>query len=98
STANALHFLIELGCEAVGSWGLTDTLLTCRLTRHGSECEILYAFVLQGEVLSIGKPVQTLKSRLYSYEKPGPTQRTNIASNEKLRSLLSKVQRFRSWR
>lgn len=88
---NALQFLIDLGFEEVGSWILTDNLLTCRLIKHGSECEILYAFVLQGEVLYIGKSVQTLKSRLYGYEKPGPTQRTNIASNEKLRTILAKV-------
>jgi hypothetical protein len=86
-----LRFLVDLGFEEVGAWVLTDSLLSCQLTKHASECDILYAFVSQGDVLYIGKSVRTLKSRLYGYQRPGPTQRTNIASNEKLRLLLADV-------
>ena len=86
-----LQFLIDIGFEEVGAWVLTDNLLARQLTKHGTECEILYAFVSEREVLYIGKSVRTLKSRLYGYQKPGPKQRTNIASNEKLRALLAEV-------
>lgn len=78
-TDNALQLLVDIGFEEVGTSKLSDNLLACKLNKHGSECEILYAFVSQREVLYIGKSVQTLKSRLYGYEKPGPTQNTNIA-------------------
>jgi len=86
-----VQFLLDLGFEEAGSWVLTDKLLKCQLTKHASECQILYAFVSQDQVLYIGKSVRSLRSRLYGYEKPGPTQRTNIAGNEKLRQLLGTI-------
>jgi excinuclease UvrABC nuclease subunit len=86
-----VQYLIDLGFEEVGSWVLNNELLKCQLAKHSSECGVLYAFVSEAEVLYVGKSVRTLKTRLYGYERPGPSQRTNIAGNEKLRQLLTAV-------
>ena len=48
----------------------------------------MYAFAAAGQVLYIGKSVRSLKNRLYGYERPGPTQRTNIRNRENVRQAL----------
>jgi len=55
-----------------------------------SDKRILYAFVSDGEVKYIGKTIQSLSSRMYGYQKPGPTQTTNIRNHAKIKALLEK--------
>ncbi len=55
---------------------------------------ILYAFISNGEVLYVGKTTQSLKTRMYGYQNPGPTQKTNIKINKLLLQLLSAGKRI----
>ncbi|HNI69456.1 MAG TPA: GIY-YIG nuclease family protein, partial [Nitrospira sp.] len=48
-----------------------------------------YAFVIDTEVLYVGKTVDTLRKRMYGYQKPGPTQSTNIRNNKNLIACLA---------
>ena len=85
---NELQVLLDLGFEEAGEWLPTPDGLKCSLSRHTAENNILYAFVSQGQVLYIGKSVRTLGQRMYNYQKPGPSQRTNIVNHANLRQVL----------
>ena len=81
--------LIDLGFEPVRSWQLEEDVLLHNLTRHTDATEILYAFVIGDQVMYIGKSVKTLAQRMYGYQRPGSTQRTNVANHNKLRERLT---------
>lgn len=83
-----LQKLISLGFEQVGRWFWDGDDLNFELNQHQSEKDILYAFVVDGEVKYIGKSVLTLHKRIYFYKNCGPTQRTNIRVRDKLRTCL----------
>jgi hypothetical protein len=51
--------------------------------------DVLYAFVSSGHVLYIGKTTQKMRTRMDGYQRPGSTQRTNIAGHGKLLGILS---------
>jgi hypothetical protein len=56
---------------------------------------VLYAFVVDQDVVYIGKSTQTLAGRLNGYQKPGPTQRTNIANHARLIGFIKMGKRVR---
>jgi len=89
-TADTVQFLLELGFEEVGEWLIEEDSLQFSLTRHRNEQNILYAFVVQGEVKYIGKSNLTLSRRMNGYKQPGPTQNTNIRINSRIKDLLHK--------
>lgn len=59
-----------------------------QLDRMQDETNVLYAFVVDGEVKYVGKTTQPLRSRMYGYLKPGPTQSTNIKNRANIKSVL----------
>lgn len=63
--------------------------LSCELQDLGSSTNVLYAFAEGDNVLYIGKSIRSLKQRLYGYQKPGPTQFTNIKANKLIREALA---------
>ena len=50
---------------------------------------MLYAFVVNDEVMYLGKSVRKFKQRLHGYLKPGPTQRTNQRVHAQLKGVLA---------
>lgn len=89
SEMSPVQRLDYMGFRRVGQWQVDSDKLRCVLQECGSASNILYVFVCDDAVLYIGKSIQTLKKRLYGYERPGPTQYTNIKGNTYLRKLLS---------
>ncbi|ODU45303.1 GIY-YIG nuclease family protein [uncultured Aquimonas sp.] len=88
--SESARFRLEhIGFRVVGEWLLEEDTLRCVLTECAASTHILYAFLLEGEVVYVGKTVLPLKRRLYSYQKPGPTQSTNIKGNALVRDALS---------
>lgn len=83
-----MNRLLEIGFQAVGHWHLVEDELSLELFRHGSQKNILYALVSDGEVKYIGKTVQPLVKRLYGYKNPGSSQSTNIKNNARIKALL----------
>jgi hypothetical protein len=84
-----MNRLLEIGFQAAGHWHLVDGELSLELLRHGSQRNILYAFVSDGEVKYVGKTVQILAKRLYGYKNPGASQSTNIKNNSRIKELLN---------
>jgi len=73
--------LEHMGFRSVGIWQLAEGRPQCVLTDQAAATNILYAFIVDGVVVYIGKTVQTLKQRMSGYQRPGPTQSTNIKCN-----------------
>ena len=84
----SLKRLKSLGFEQVGRWFWDGDDLNFEIKKHAKERDILYAFVVDGDVKYLGKSVQELYRRIYPYKNCGPTQRTNIRIREKLRTCL----------
>jgi hypothetical protein len=80
--------LISVGFERVGSWTMQSTNLVLNLDRMKFSVNILYAFVVSGEVKYIGKTVQALATRLMGYVRPVATQATNIRNHAGLKQAL----------
>jgi hypothetical protein len=83
-----MNRLLEIGFHTAGRWQLVDGELSLELLRHGTQKNILCAFVSDGDVKYVGKTVQPLAKRLYGYKNPGPSQSTNIRNNALIKELL----------
>lgn len=80
--------LEAMGFVRCGEWHLEGTQLKYALERHATAQSVLYAFIVSGDVVYIGKTTQQLQRRMYGYQQPGPTQSTNIKCNAYLREAL----------
>ena len=69
-----MNRLIEIGFEPTGHWKIEGDLLKFELLQNAQQKNVLYAFVCDGEIMYIGKTVQTLKKRMSGYAKPGASQ------------------------
>jgi hypothetical protein len=81
--------LQQIGFEKAGRWSLQGDKPICALDIHGAACDVLYAFVSGSQVLYVGKSTRSLEKRMYGYQRPGRTQRTNIACNEDILKALA---------
>ena len=89
SSIKNLDKLLEIGFVSIGHWqnnGGSPNLVQIHL--HNAS-PALYAFVENEKVLYVGKTSQTLKKRLYSYGRPGLSQKTNMRINANLKIALS---------
>ena len=86
---SALQRLLRMNFVKVGEWRLGADSIECNLSAHSEAQNILYAFVIDEEVVYIGKTVLTLKRRMYGYARPSPTQSTNIKGNGFIRKTLT---------
>lgn len=77
-----MNRLLSIGFVPVGHWYLEKGNLHLSLERHGTQSNILYAFVCDGQVMYIGKTVKKLISRMNGYKKPNSTQATNSRNNK----------------
>jgi len=80
--------LKQMGFRPCGRWEDRGGKLRCVLLDHSNDKNVLFAFISDGEVVYIGKTVQSLKKRMYGYQNPGPTQSTNIKSNGHIQDVL----------
>lgn len=80
--------LLDIGFRRVGEWRLSVGEMTCVLEAEAESRNILYAFESEREILYIGKTTQPLRTRMYGYQSPGPTQSTNIRNNANIRERL----------
>lgn len=83
-----MNRLLEIGFVPAGRWCLESDTLSFELHRHGSQKNVLYAFVCDGDVKYVGKTTQRLRARIYGYKNPGATQSTNIKVNERITQSL----------
>lgn len=85
---NGLAVLRSVGFVEAGRWRAEGGSPRLELTAMGDARDALYAFVSGDEVLYLGKTVKMLKERLYFYQNPGKSQRSNIRINGFLKELL----------
>jgi len=83
-----MNRLLEIGFAPAGHWLLRGENVIYELANFGTQRNILYAFVCDGEVKYVGKTVQTLRSRMNGYQTPGNGQTTNIRNNALIKASL----------
>ncbi len=88
SVSFKMKSLVDIGFRKVGEWKMLSESISPNIFDLANATNILYAFIADGEVLYVGKTAQTLQKRLYGYQNPGPSQKTNIKVNPLLRELL----------
>jgi len=64
-----MNRLVAIGFQCIGHWKLGNGRPVCELKSQMNTKNILYAFISNGEVQSIGKSTQPLKGRMYTYQK-----------------------------
>lgn len=84
-----MNRLIEIGFQKAGEWKLEGGNLCYELRMHGSQKNILYAFTADGEVKYVGKTIRSLAKRMYGYQNPGESQRTNVKNHANIKELLA---------
>ncbi len=92
-----LNKSIQIGFKKVGFWTLSGETISLHIDEESASKNVLYSFVIDDEPKYVGKTTQALKKRMYSYEKPDPTQSTNIKNNHLIKDALkenSKVELF----
>ena len=95
SPSDSLEQLLSLGFEEVGHWFLEGDQVTFSLTKSSKEANILYSFVVNGEVKYVGKSVLTLHTRMYFYKQGGGSQKTNIRNRADINACLVKGQQVK---
>jgi hypothetical protein len=88
-----LSRLQQIGFQHVGTWSEAAGCLACELSAHSHAANVLYAFVVDEDVVYVGKTIQSLRARMRGYERPGPSQSTNDRSHKKIRELLASGQK-----
>ncbi len=81
--------LRDAGFSEVGHWELADNKPVCLLDKDSGTFNVLYAFVADRRVLYVGKTTNALAHRMYQYQRPGKSQRTNMRVNKLMAGLLA---------
>ena len=82
--------LKKVGFRRVGRWVMGEKRPAYELDAEKMTYNVLYSFVSGTEILYIDKTTIPLKQRMYQYQRPGPSQRTNIRVNAEISELLNK--------
>jgi len=82
---DALNRLEEIGFRKTGRWILDAGNPTIVLEHDSARADVLNAFVSSREVLYVGKTRMPLGRRTYVYQRLGPSQRTNLTCNARIR-------------
>ena len=82
-----------IGFTLAGCWKLSESALAFELNDLATARNVLYAFVVDGELMYMGKTVQRLRTRMTGYKTPGPTQSTNIKNNGNIREASAQGKR-----
>jgi hypothetical protein len=83
-----MNRLLNVGFQTAGEWILQGGRLRFDIRQHGSQENVLYAFVCDGTVKYVGKSTQKLRARMAGYSSPGPTSSTNQRVKQLIVSLL----------
>ncbi|MFC0267251.1 GIY-YIG nuclease family protein [Kushneria aurantia] len=80
--------LLKVGFEHAGHWFLEDNRIAFKLDRFYKDSNVLYVFVVDGEVRYVGKTTTTLSRRFYGYRNPHGRQPTNTKNNANILACL----------
>lgn len=79
-----MNRLLSIGFRCIGHWVLDDEKIKPILNSNINDRNVLYSFVVDGEIQYIGKTIQPLIKRMGGYRNPGKSQTTNIRNNQKI--------------
>ena len=84
----SIRTLADVGFKKVGHWSMGQERPEYELDAEKMTYNVLYSFVSANEILYIGKTTIALRDRMYQYQRPGPSQRTNLRINAAIRDKL----------
>jgi hypothetical protein len=85
----SLSQLENIGFVPAGRWTFDGPArIKFECTAHANAINVLYAFIVDGAPVYVGKTVQPLCKRMQGYRTPGPTQPTNKRNNKAICKLL----------
>lgn len=73
-----MNRLLEIGFQVAGHWSIEDGRLRISIRQHGTQRNVLYAFVCDGDVKYVGKSTKMLRERMNGYASGSPSARTNF--------------------
>lgn len=76
--------LSDIGFTKVGEWKNENSVFKYDIENHLQEKNLLYAFIINKEVLYIGKTTDTLKNRMNGYKNASGSQKTNVRIKAKI--------------
>jgi hypothetical protein len=76
-----MNRLLAIGFEEVGHWQQNGRGIKYVLSSHHKSQNLLYSFIVDGEIKYIGKTIKELSQRMYGYQNPGISQKTNSRIN-----------------
>jgi len=83
-----MNRLLSIGFHCIGHWVLDDDKIKPILNSNINDRNVLYSFVVDGEIQYIGKTIQPLIKRMGGYKNPGKSQTTNIKNNRNIMGVL----------
>lgn len=90
SSNNSLQILTHVGFKEVGYWFISQNGIDFHLEDKKNETDILYAFIANGQVMYIGKSIQSLYKRMSLYKFGNESQRTNSRNKQEIIKFLEK--------
>jgi hypothetical protein len=92
--SDKLSRLKAIGFTLAGTWKKADDSVTFELKKLGDARNVLYAFVTDGEVVYIGKTINTLHHRMQRYKTPAKNSSkggiTNINNHRNIKDGLAR--------
>lgn len=89
--------LASLGFVPAGHFDDDGPHVRRNLVQHADRCPALYAFVIEGSVMYIGKTIKPLSGRMDQYAKPGISQSTNLRNHASIKESLDAGKRVEIW-
>lgn len=87
-----LDRLLSIGFTLIGRWKLVDERPTFDLFGNSNDDNVLYAFVVDGEPVYVGKTIKGLKRRLLNDRNAHSSQLTNTRNQKRILECLLRNQ------
>ena len=79
-----LERLLALDFDHAGYWEMSKGKVKCALHRHSKEPNAIYAFVVDREVMYVGKTSRTVNERMTNYEQTNSSRSTTFRCNSNI--------------
>ena len=90
---NNFERIQEIGFTQTGKWIIEGSIISFDIQEKINSKNSLYAFIIEEEVMYVGKTTNWFLNRMKGYSKPGPSQNTNIRINKNIIEAIEKKHR-----